>query len=469
MSLINYNWMPCVANWAIDNSSDFYLSAGVSKVCEPKELNESNAHEVEDNHIVFVKTDYLKNGFFQSKILPLIKKKFTLVSGISSYTVDQYASILENEYVNAWYCTNPPIRHEKVIGIPIGFEERERDGGNQQVLQKFYNLNVEVKINKILLPYHTVSTNPSRQNALNYLKSLPFVDVQTDKLSFEDYLELLSRYKYCICLEGAGWDTHRNYECLLTGTVPIMKQSNVSLIYEDWDLPCEFIENWTGVNEDYFNMLNQKAFEFSSVKKFLQTSNHVKRIRPKEWSKEKVFYDLKYDNISSSCPHHNSFVDFVESENFSSVVDIGCGNGRLCSMLDKDIRYIGLDLNENCIETAKKNFKENAEFHLFDIEIDDLSDLNLPNRENTIVYIDSVITMLYDPENTLRKLFPLCRCIFLNRTPLSSEVSVRGYKWGGMDENSPLWKFTLKYFEDIVPDNWQVKTRDKQIILKETT
>ena len=266
--------MPCIADWSIDASREFYISAKVSKVCEPKELDENTVQEVQSNDVVFVKTDFLKNNYFQSIILPKIKNDFILISGISSYTVDNYHTIIDNPHVKKWYCTNPPIRHEKVVGLPIGFEEKERDGGNQQVLLSFYG-NTFSKIDKILLPYHTASTNSSRKNSIEYLKTLPFVDVQQEKLNFKDYLELLSQYKYCICLEGAGYDTHRNYECLLVGTVPIMSNSNIRYIYDDWDLPSVFVDDWKQVDHSLFNSLYSSDFDFASTEKFLFTKSHM--------------------------------------------------------------------------------------------------------------------------------------------------------------------------------------------------
>ena len=46
--IINYNWMPCVADWSLDHSEDFYKSAGVSKQCSPPELNEETASSDRD-------------------------------------------------------------------------------------------------------------------------------------------------------------------------------------------------------------------------------------------------------------------------------------------------------------------------------------------------------------------------------------------------------------------------------------
>ena len=277
-TLIFYNWMPSISDWVVDYPDEYYKLCGVSSIHNKPYLNKDNISLISEGDIIFVKTDFLRDNRFQQNILPLINVPFILVSGVSSHNVDNYKPILESDKVTKWYCTNPPCEHEKIIGLPIGFEEKERDGGDQEVLQSFLSRDIEKK-DKILLPYHTKSTNPSRNKSTEYLQSLSFVDVQEDKLPFSDYLNLLSQYKYCICLEGAGFDTHRNYECLLTGTVPIMKKSGVELIYEDYNLPSRFLEDWNEIDDSFYEELKNTDFDFSGVEKFLQTKTHIERIK----------------------------------------------------------------------------------------------------------------------------------------------------------------------------------------------
>jgi len=280
-TLIFYNWMPVISDWVLDLSDEFYISAGVTSINENPVLTPENISSIKEGDIVFVKSDFLKKGVFQKEILPLIEVPFILVSGISSYTIDNFKPIIDSDKVIRWYATNPPCKHEKVIGLPIGFEEKERAGGNQELLKSFLNRTTE-KSNKILLPYHTENTNPMRIESINYLKSLPFVHVQKERLSFEKYLEEMSKYKYCICLEGAGFDTHRNYECLLVGTVPIMKQSGIDIIYDEYKLPCRFIDAWERINDSFYESMEKDTFDFSNVEKFLQTKTHMERIKNNE-------------------------------------------------------------------------------------------------------------------------------------------------------------------------------------------
>jgi len=200
LKYICYNWFGTIADHCLDETPEFYSSVGVSKL-HSKSLDPG---KVESNDVVFVKTDYVFNGVFQKYFLPRIKNKFTLITGVSSYQVSKgydISGLLESSKIIRWYCTNAPAHH-KVVPLPIGFEEKERDGGDQDVLKLARDNRKprEDKKNKLLLPYHTLSTNPQRSELFYYLKSLPFVETQEDKLPFEAYLRLLNDYKFVICL-----------------------------------------------------------------------------------------------------------------------------------------------------------------------------------------------------------------------------------------------------------------------------
>ena len=276
--LIFYNWMPCVADLVLDYPKNYYKAFNTIREHNKDNLTIEDIENMKPNTKIFIKTDFLKDRTFQTQILPRIKTPFILISGVSSYQVDDYQPILDSEYLVKWFCTNPPCYNSKVVGLPIGFEEKNRAGGNQEILKYFYTKKHETKLNRVLLPYHTESTNPKRTDYINYLKGLSFVDTQEEKLPFEEYMHLLSSYKFCICLEGAGNDTHRNYECLLTKTVPIIKISTVDMIYNQDNLPCIPIEDWYNLSWQFFSSFKEDNYEFENTDKFLLTETHSERI-----------------------------------------------------------------------------------------------------------------------------------------------------------------------------------------------
>ena len=276
INLINYNWMPTIADHCLDVSSDFYMSAGVSRLHNHTQLVPEN---VKANDIVFVKTDYIFNGEFQGYILPKIKNKFTLVSGISSYSVEgRCAEILNNSFVKHWFCTNPPSS-KKVLPLPIGFEEKERAGGNQSVLNNAMANAPEWgdKSDYLYLPYHDVGTNPKRDSQVSFLSSLSYVEVEAERLEFSQYLDKMSKYKYILCLSGAGDDTHRNYEALLVGSTPVMLVTPLKKVFDYYNLPSVFLREWDEIEKTYNNFLLKNKHHWN-ITDFLDVNTHKERI-----------------------------------------------------------------------------------------------------------------------------------------------------------------------------------------------
>jgi len=284
IDFINYNWMPTIADHCLDLPEDFYEQAGVSRL---HNVDSIDPEAVKENDIVFIKTDFIHNGVFTKEILPKIKNKFTLVSAISSYTIDEFSKeIIDNEFVKYWFCTNPPdVDSDKLIPLPIGFEEKERAGGNQEVLNNRYKHQTlwTKKHRQIYLPYHTPGTNPSRDSLIKHLSSLDYIAVGTERLPFDDYLGEISNYRYVICLPGAGEDTHRNYEVLLCNSMPIMVKSRMKKLYDFYNLPGIFIDNWGEMEWARMqaeSIYDNQDFDFpsSTVENFLTVNSHKERI-----------------------------------------------------------------------------------------------------------------------------------------------------------------------------------------------
>ena len=83
-----------------------------------------------------------------------------------------------------WACTNPPAEtSNKIIPLPIGFQEPDRPGGNQEMLLDIFKNRTDFKDkeNKIFLPYHTPTTNHTRQQSFDYLYYPPPVLLRNTK------------------------------------------------------------------------------------------------------------------------------------------------------------------------------------------------------------------------------------------------------------------------------------------------
>ena len=280
LKYICYNWFGTIADHALDFSIQEYERWGITKL-HNKTLDPT---KVRDGDIIFVKTDFIYNGTFQKYFLPKITQPFVLITGNSSYQVskgDSIESVVGSPYLTKWYCTNAPYTSDKLIPLPIGFEEPDREGGDQEVISKIRSSRTSIanKNNKIFLPYHTLHTNPARAALFQKLRALSFVDTQEGKLSFEDYLCKVDEYKFVICLEGSGPDVHRNYEALLVDTVPINIKNSIEDLFLYYGLPGEFLSSWSDLTEEYYENMMKESYDVFGNETFLKIEHHANRIK----------------------------------------------------------------------------------------------------------------------------------------------------------------------------------------------
>lgn len=75
--------------------------------------------------------------------------------------------------------------------------------------------------------------------------------------------------RYALCPRGCGVDTHRFYECIYLGCVPIVLRTHTvfdRLYAPDTGFPCLVVERWADVTEE---LLNQSYLEcFSKMREF---------------------------------------------------------------------------------------------------------------------------------------------------------------------------------------------------------
>jgi hypothetical protein len=76
------------------------------------------------------------------------------------------------------------------------------------------------------------------------------------------YLQEIKKSKFVFCPRGNGIDTHRLWETLYVGSIPIVKFDN-NAHHMFLDLPILFVENWDCITEEF---LFQKYNEFINKK-----------------------------------------------------------------------------------------------------------------------------------------------------------------------------------------------------------
>lgn len=237
--------------------------------------------KIQRGNTIFVKTDYLEDFF--TKIHPQITQSYILISHNSDNPAPAiYAKFLDDEKILAWFAQNyDGYPHEKIHPIPIGLANFHWRHGNFHDILKIK----KKTISKKYLAYVNINiqtfTN-ERTKVADHFASSSYCYKKTAQ-NYKKFLKDLAASHFIISPRGNGLDTHRLWEALYMGSIPVVKSSSLDPLYKD--LPVLIIPEWEEVTEA---LLKEKQIEFSkkkspSEKLFIQYwLDQIQRCVPKE-------------------------------------------------------------------------------------------------------------------------------------------------------------------------------------------
>ena len=144
--------------------------------------------------------------------------------------------------------------------IPIGVTNKTNESeyhrlfGDNELLMKADKSDFLSKSNGLVYGCFSTNTNPKERLPLAELLSQSKHTFEEPEFSIEGricYLENLRKYAFTACPVGNGVDTHRLWEVLYMGGIPIIKQNRIleSLLE---DLPYVLVQDWKQINDDGF-------------------------------------------------------------------------------------------------------------------------------------------------------------------------------------------------------------------------
>lgn len=157
------------------------------------------------------------------------------------------------------YTENMNVLHDNVIPIPIGIANSMWPHGNitiwSNVLEKYESEHI-TKYNmykdKFFYFCFNVNTNETKRIECRDKiidKGLDFFE----PVEFNTYCYDLPRYRYAICPDGNGIDTHRLWECLYLKVVPVCKRSILVEYFSEY-FPIIILNDWSELNVN--NLIN---------------------------------------------------------------------------------------------------------------------------------------------------------------------------------------------------------------------
>ncbi len=255
-----------------------------------------DAKSVKEGDVIFLKTKYLRQ--FLKYMHPKIPERYILITGNGDEDVPgNFAHLLEDKKLIRWFAMNTTIEHPKLIPIPIGGGSLSQSGKEAYIRELMLN---PAEKETLLYINFKPDNHPERARALNYFADKSFCSIDKP-CSSQEFLERVSRAKYVLCPQGNGLDTHRVWETLLLGSIPILKHNELDPLYSD--LPILFVNDWSEVSEELLQRryaeLKNGSYNFEK----LMADYWLKLINPEKWNVEKLKARSYLDSV---LPKHSA-------------------------------------------------------------------------------------------------------------------------------------------------------------------
>ena len=215
---------------------------------------------------IYAKTEHRNEALWI--ILENPNKKFTLVTHNSD--VSLYPQSIPHN-LNRWFAQNRCWNHPRVFSLPIGLE-------NKHWFPYKTNVMINTPYCKDRLVKAFVQCNPdTHPERKKLIKSMNHdaVDMHQGSNGNEKthglFMNNLAKYAFCVCPRGNGIDTHRLWEALYMGCIPIVKNYIAhEFYYQDREemkthqLPIVTVEDWSQITPDFlqdqYNKIHSSAF-----------------------------------------------------------------------------------------------------------------------------------------------------------------------------------------------------------------
>jgi hypothetical protein len=233
------------------------------------ELSTINTDLIKKNDIVFVKTDFL--DYFFEDIYPKLDEFFILLSHNSDIEISNSWLDKMGDKDFKWFAQNlnfSNITDSRVDILPIGLENRSYFRYGKTSNFKYAVNQQHIKINRIYCSFNLL-TNSKRVHVQKLAKNNDNVDFN-NFANHKSYLNNLSKYKFSLCPQGNGIDTHRFWESLAVGTIPIVERSHFSDNFQKLGVPIYVLDSW-----DELEILNSEQLSEFYSKKSLNLKDFV--------------------------------------------------------------------------------------------------------------------------------------------------------------------------------------------------
>ena len=256
----------------------------VSKFIDIDNYNIENIKKMKINNI-FCYTHIIdgeKSGIDNNKCIKNFENLIVILSNISTpYNIifhnsdgcfkNEHKKLLELPNIKRIYSQNLLIEsEERIIPIPIAIANSMWPHGNIHIWNYVLENNSLVNKPEYIYFNFNINTNSSERKICHDIiksKNIP----NLPNVDYMNYLRILLSYKFAICPQGNGVDTHRFWECLYLKVIPICLKNHTTIFYSKI-FPVVLLDNWNNIDENslllFYNNANWNNYHLLDYNNF---------------------------------------------------------------------------------------------------------------------------------------------------------------------------------------------------------
>lgn len=227
----------------------------------PNTCNKNNIENYTGTPIIYTHTQYAQ---FVLPFIAKLNKKVILLTHNSDYNITDALVSKLPENVIKWYAQNVNVSNPRIESIPIGLENEIWFPHLRKKEQMLKIIQTPKKHKGLMYVNHNVSTNRTEREApYQIFKDSSWVKLEygSNGSNFQTYLDNLYNYKFVLCPDGNGIDTHRLWETLYLNTIPVVKRSINTNFYTE--LPICYVDKWEDITEDFLNKEYERLLQIT--------------------------------------------------------------------------------------------------------------------------------------------------------------------------------------------------------------